>query len=81
MSHQEILEHAINQTNGDMKKPNIISNLAEHFGQAVYKLSKPNSGRNKDCLRSAINDFKYVNPNSLPAIVSEVFRKVMISLY
>ena len=66
MSHQEILEYAINQTNGDMKKPNIISNLAEHFGQAVYKLSKSNSGRNKDCLRCAINDFKYVNPNSLP---------------
>lgn len=67
MSHEEILETVIKQTNGDIRKPNIISNLAEHFGQAVYKLSKPNSGRNPDCLRSAINDFKYVNPNSLPA--------------
>ena len=66
MSHREVLAYAINQTDGDMRKPNVISNLAEHVGQAIYKVTGPSSGRNPEALRSAINSFKYVNPGSLP---------------
>lgn len=66
MSYREMLAHAINQTNGDLRKPNVISNLAEHVGQAIYKLTGPTSGRNPQALRSAINGFNYVNPGSLP---------------
>jgi len=66
MSHREMLLYAINQTGGDMRKPNVISNLAEDFGRAIFKLTGPASGRNPAYLRSAINDFKYVNPGTLP---------------
>ena len=66
MSHDEILHYALNQTNGNMRKPSVISNLAEHVGQAVYKLAGPNSGRHPQYLRSTINNFKYVNPGTLP---------------
>ncbi len=64
MSHNEMLQKALTETNGDLTKTNVISRLAEQFGRAIYRLS-PN-GRNSDYLRSAINNFKYVNPNSLP---------------
>ncbi len=66
MSHDEILHFALNQTNGDMRKPSVITNLAEHVGQVIYKIAGPNSGRHPQYLRSTINNFKYVNPRSLP---------------
>lgn len=66
MSHREMLAHAINQTNEDLRRPNVISNLAEHVGQAIYKVTGSASGRNPHALRSAINNFNYVNPGSLP---------------
>lgn len=66
MSHDEILHFALNQTDGNMRKASVITNLAEHVGQAVYKLSGPKSGRHPQYLRSTINNFKYVNPGTLP---------------
>jgi hypothetical protein len=63
-SHDEICNYVINQTGGDLTKENIVSNLAEQMGKAIYALSPEN--RNPHCLRCAINDFKYVNPGTLP---------------
>jgi len=65
MCHDSILQRAIDQTNGDMRKQNVIARLAEHVGKAVFALS-PGSGRSPDCLRNAINSFNYVPPNKLP---------------
>lgn len=65
LSHDEILELLVN--NGtNMREPNIVSNLAEHMGEVIYKIAGPESGRNPSCLRCAINDFKYVDPAGLP---------------
>lgn len=66
MSHDVILRRAISQTGGNLRKPNIISNLAEDVGKAIFKFSPKNSGRSPNCLRSALNKFNYVNPGSLP---------------
>ena len=66
LSHDEIINHMISQTNGDFKKENVVSNLAEQMGKVIYSISGPNSGRNPNCLRCAINQFKYVNPGTLP---------------
>lgn len=72
MSHKEILEYVINQTGGDMRKENIVANLAEHVGQAIYKVAGgPTSGRSPVTLRNAINDFKYVNPGTLPEAATD----------
>ncbi len=62
MQYTEVLEFAINETNGDLRKSNVISRLAEQFGKAIGNLS----GEPMDCLRNAINNFKYVNPAELP---------------
>lgn len=65
LSHEEVCKYAIQQTGGDFSKENVVSNLAEQMGKAIFKLA-PNSGRNPNCLRCAINNFKYVNPGTLP---------------
>ena len=65
MQHEEVLNYMLTQTGGDLTRPNVTSNLAEAMGVAIYHLTKdPNRPRN--CLRSAINDFRYVNPGTLP---------------
>lgn len=64
LNHDEMLQQAIHETNGDMSKSNVITRLAEQFGSAIYKLD-PN-GRNPAFLRNAVNSFKYVNPGTLP---------------
>lgn len=64
LSHDEICNYIINQTNGDLFKDNVVSNVAEQFGRAIHILSPV--GTSPNCLRSAINNFKYVNPGTLP---------------
>lgn len=64
--HDEVLDHVLKETKGNLKQPNVVAKLAEHFGSAVYKLAGPDGGRSSDALRSAINEFKYVNPSTLP---------------
>lgn len=66
LSHEEICKYVIHQTGGDFRKENVVSNLAEQMGKAIFKLAGPESGRNPNCLRCAINNFKYVNPGTLP---------------
>ena len=66
MSHEEVLEYAVRQTGGDLRRPNVIANLAEHVGRAIYEFAGPQSGRSPHALRSAINNFKYVSPGGLP---------------
>jgi hypothetical protein len=63
MSHDEVLEKVLAETDGDLTKQNTSSKLAEHLGAAINKFD---SNRNPNYLRTAINTFKYVNPTSLP---------------
>ena len=66
MSHEDILRYALTQNGGDMRKPSVITNLSEHIGQIIFRVTGPKSGRNPNYLRTTINDFKYVNPGTLP---------------
>lgn len=66
LSRDEIVNYAIGQTGGDFGQENVVSNLAEQMGRAIYALTGPSGGRNPNCLRCAINGFKYVNPGTLP---------------
>lgn len=69
MLYDEVINHVLQQTGGNLRKPNIVSNLAEQFGSAIHAIDST-SGRNPMYLRSAINDFKYINPGSLPKNVN-----------
>lgn len=66
LSHDEVLEAVIRGTNGNLYVPNVASSLAEHVGNAIFKVTNGAGNRSSKFLRSAINDFKYVNPSTLP---------------
>ena len=57
LEHDQVVDYALQQTGGDLRKSNIVSRIAEQFGLALGK----NIG-----LREAANNFSYVNPASLP---------------
>lgn len=65
LSNDEVVDFVINQTNGNLKTPNIVSNLCEHIGEIISIVS-PETGRDPTNLRNAINDFCYVSPENLP---------------
>lgn len=59
-------EAILRETGGDLRKENCLSRMGEEFGYAVRRINKdPNDDR--DYLRTHLNDFKYVNPDTLPA--------------
>lgn len=63
MSHDEVLRYVYDQTGGNLRQYNLVSGIAEEFGRVV---SQYDSSRNRNWLRNAINDFKYINPTTLP---------------
>jgi hypothetical protein len=58
MQHDEVLNFMLSQTGNNIRQPNVVTQLAEQFGEAVL---------DRGFLRTAINDYKYVNPVLLPA--------------
>lgn len=66
MQHEEILKHALQENKGQLRVQSVMSRLAETMGSAIYNLTGGQGGRPKNYLRTTINDFKYVNPGTLP---------------
>lgn len=65
LSRPENRAHALEQTNGDLRKDNCISSIAEEFGEAVRRANRdPNDDR--PYLRNANNSFQYRPPSELP---------------
>jgi hypothetical protein len=64
LSYSEVMAYAINQVNGDLRKPNLISGLAEDTGRVINQLT--GNRHNVNCLRNAINNYNYVPPSELP---------------
>lgn len=67
MQYDQMMNRALEETNMTLMQPSVISKLAEQFGGAIYKLVPASNGRNPNYLRCAVNDFKYVDPATLPA--------------
>lgn len=65
LSSQDVRRYVLKETEGDLMKPNIASRIAEEMGNAIYRLSGGNSA-NIAYLRSSINPYSYVPPESLP---------------
>jgi|GEM_PF-5171291 hypothetical protein len=66
LNYDEMINRALSETNNDLRKPNVISRIAEQFGIAIFQLFGSTNGKPYDCLRSAINSFVYVSPSTLP---------------
>lgn len=65
MQHVIILEYAIQETEGNLQRSNIISRVAEELGNAIC-CKDPTSLRPQNCLRDACEEFNYVSPDTLP---------------
>jgi hypothetical protein len=54
------------ETGGDLGRENCLSRLGEEFGTAVRRLNN-NPKDDRDYLRTHLNPFTYVDPNTLPS--------------
>jgi len=66
MQHDEILKYVLAETKGNIRMESVMTRLAESMGRAIYNITGGQGGRPKNHLRSTINNFKYVNPGTLP---------------
>lgn len=66
MRHDEVLKQVLKDTNGDISKPNIINKIAEEMGDAIYNVTRGRGGRQMGSLRTAYNNFNYIDPSKLP---------------
>lgn len=71
LHYDEFVTYVIQQTDGDLRKRNAANLIAEEMGETVYSLSHGANGRLADALRCAVNDFVYVEPESLPNVNSD----------
>ena len=67
LQYDELIDHAIAETNGDLLKSNILTQLAAEMGIGLYHLTKGENGELPNCLRDMSNVFKYITPETLPA--------------
>lgn len=63
MLYDGVLEHALKETKGDLRKHNVISRIAEEMGNAIAYSRR---GFKPGALRNAINNFTYAPPHKLP---------------
>ncbi len=68
--YPEGIQYLLRETNGNLHQSNIVTRLSEYMGNLVYKISG-DSSRNPYALRDAVNDFKYISPESLLEIASD----------
>jgi hypothetical protein len=60
------LTKALEQNGGDLRKPSLISRMAEEFGTAFNKEDDDPKNNDRPYYRTALNEFKYIDPKKLP---------------
>ncbi len=60
------LSKALQQNGGDLRQPSLISRMAEEFGTAFNKEDKDPNNDDRPYYRTALNEFKYIDPKKLP---------------
>ena len=66
LQQESNLSKALEQNGGDLSKPSLISRMAEEFGSGFNKEDKDPNNDNRPYYRTALNDFKYIDPKDLP---------------
>lgn len=65
LENENVMNHIIKETKGDLSKSNSVSRLAEQFAKILFNLTKGAGGYNPHSLRDAVNEFYYVAPENL----------------
>lgn len=66
MNYDQAIKMAIEETNGDLNKSNVISRLAEEVGIMIRQLTKDSSFLENALRDPAIEVFQYIDPKTLP---------------
>jgi hypothetical protein len=66
MQTESNLVKALEQNGGDMRKPSLLSRMAEEFGTAFNKEDNDPNNDDRPYYRTALNEFKYIDPKKLP---------------
>lgn len=64
LKDERVLDRLVQETGGDLSKPNLVAHMAEELGTGVNN-SKGTNHTGGKYLRNANNDFKYVDPSTL----------------
>lgn len=62
----ELIRHAIEETNGDLLKSNIITRIAAEMGKTYHDILKDKNGTSPHSLRDASVVYNYITPENLP---------------
>jgi hypothetical protein len=97
LQHKELIQFALEETNGDLFKSNILSRLAAEMGIGVFNLSEKDEGFLPNCLRDSSIFYEYKIPEKLPTkgkdneiinechsfgrIFSSAFYEMVLSIY
>jgi hypothetical protein len=66
LQNPEVVNLVLQQTGGDLTRPNCVAYLAEQFGKSLYNYVGGRGGYSPLCLRNALNTFQYSDPGKLP---------------
>lgn len=64
--HEFSLEALMNETGKNLRNPSFITNIGEELGTAIYNSTAGRMGHLPNTLRSLLNQFTYVVPETLP---------------
>jgi len=67
LQYDSNLEKILAENGGDFSKPSLVTRLAEEFGTAFNKEDDNPKNDDHPYYRTALNEFKYQDPNSLPS--------------
>lgn len=60
------IQHILADNGGNFSKSSILSNLGEEFAHGIFLSDNDPKNDDRDYLRNMINNFKYVDPSTLP---------------
>lgn len=71
LGHDSTVNVMLKQTGGNLHQINLVEEIAEQMGEAIYHAMGGRGTRVQQGLRSAVNSFKYVIPETLPTRVPD----------
>ncbi len=66
LQQESNITKALEQNGGDLRNPSLVSRMAEEFGSGFNKEDKDPNNDNRQYYRTALNEFKYIDPKLLP---------------
>lgn len=66
LQQESNLTKALEQNGGNFREPSLLSRMAEEFGTGFNKEDKDPNNDDRPYYRTALNEFKYIDPRELP---------------